>query len=46
VLTGRRASGRDRPPKEDFARPVPAAVVLLDGDGYVPESGIGCVRQI
>jgi hypothetical protein len=31
---------------EDFAAAVPGAVVLLDGAGYVPESGIGCVHGI
>jgi protein phosphatase 2C-like protein len=33
-------------PNEDFAAVVPGAVVLLDGAGYVPESGIGCVHGI
>ena len=33
-------------PNEDFAAAVPGAVVLLDGAGYVPESGIGCVHGI
>ena len=29
-------------PNEDFAAAVPGAVVLLDGAGYVPDSGTGC----
>src|SRR5207248_11130287 len=33
-------------PNEDFAAVVPGAVVLLDGAGYEPESGIGCVHGI
>ena len=33
-------------PNEDFAAAVPGAVVLLDGAGYEPESGIGCVHGI
>ena len=33
-------------PNEDFAADVPGAVVLLDGAGYEPESGIGCVHGI
>ena len=31
---------------EDFAAAVPGAVVLLDGAGYEPDSGIGCVHGI
>jgi hypothetical protein len=31
---------------EDFAAAVPGAVVLLDGAGYVPETGIGCMHGI
>lgn len=37
------AAGR---PNEDFVAAVPGAVVLLDGAGYVPESGIGCVHGV
>jgi hypothetical protein len=37
------AAGR---PNEDFAAAVPGAVVLLDGAGYHPASGIGCVHGI
>jgi hypothetical protein len=37
------AAGR---PNEDFAAAVPGAVVLLDGAGNEPESGIGCVHGI
>jgi hypothetical protein len=37
------AAGR---PNEDFAAAVPGAVVLLDGAGYEPDSGIGCVHGI
>jgi hypothetical protein len=37
------AAGR---PNEDFAAAVPGAVVLLDGAGYVPPSGIGCTHGI
>jgi hypothetical protein len=33
-------------PNEDFAAVVPGAVVLLDGAGYHPASGIGCVHGI
>jgi hypothetical protein len=36
-------AGRDN---EDFAAALPGAVVLLDGAGYVPPSGIGCVHGI
>jgi hypothetical protein len=37
------ASGR---PNEDFAAVVPGTAVLLDGAGYHPASGIGCVHGI
>jgi len=33
-------------PNEDFAAVVPGAAVLLDGAGYHPASGIGCVHGI
>ncbi len=33
-------------PNEDFAAAVPGAVVLLDGAGYVPDSGTGCVHGV
>jgi len=45
VLLASEPSAADRP-NEDFAAAVPGAVVLLDGAGYVPESGIGCVHGI
>jgi len=38
--------GRAGRPNEDFAAAVPGAVVLLDGAGYEPPSGIGCVHGI
>jgi hypothetical protein len=37
------AAGR---PNEDFAAAVPGAAVLLDGAGYHPASGIGCMHGI
>ena len=45
VMLASEPSAADRP-NEDFAAAVPGAVVLLDGAGYVPESGIGCVHGI
>jgi hypothetical protein len=45
VLLASEPSAADRP-NEDFAAAVPGAVVLLDGAGYVPESGIGCMHGI
>ena len=45
VLLASEPSAADRP-NEDFAAAVPGAVVLLDGAGYEPESGIGCVHGI
>jgi hypothetical protein len=33
-------------PNEDFAAAVPGAMVLLDGAGYEPTSGIGCLHGI
>ena len=45
VLLASEPSAADRP-NEDFAAVVPGAVVLLDGAGYEPESGIGCVHGI
>lgn len=45
VLLASRTGAPDRP-NEDFAAVVPGAVVLLDGAGYVPKAGIGCVHGI
>ena len=45
VLLASEPSAPDRP-NEDFAAAVPGAVVLLDGAGYHPASGIGCVHGI
>lgn len=45
LLLASEPGAADRP-NEDFAAAVPGAVVLLDGAGYVPESGIGCVHGI
>jgi len=45
VLLASEPGAADRP-NEDFAAVVPGAVVLLDGAGYEPESGIGCVHGI
>ena len=45
VLLASKPSAAGRP-NEDFAAAVPGAVLLLDGAGYVPESGIGCVHGI
>lgn len=45
VLLASEPSAADRP-NEDFAAVVPGAVVLLDGAGYHPASGIGCVHGI
>jgi hypothetical protein len=45
VLVASEPGGAGRP-NEDFAAAVPGAVVLLDGAGYEPASGIGCVHGI
>jgi hypothetical protein len=45
VLLASEPGGNGRP-NEDFAAAVPGAVVLLDGAGYEPPSGIGCVHGI
>lgn len=33
-------------PNEDFAAVVPGAAVLLDGAGYVPDAGTGCLHGV
>ena len=45
ALLASEPSAPDRP-NEDFAAVVPGAAVLLDGAGYHPESGIGCIHGI
>ena len=45
VLLASEPGGTGRP-NEDFAAAVPGAVVLLDGAGYAPASGIGCVHGV
>jgi hypothetical protein len=45
VLLASEPGGAGRP-NEDFAAAVPGAVVLLDGAGYEPASGIGCGHGI
>src|SRR5712691_2193187 len=45
LLLATEPAGTGRP-NEDFAAAVPGAVVLLDGAGYHPPSGIGCVHGI